>query len=190
MQVLKFGGSSLADAAAIQQVAKIIREHSRDEETVVVCSACAGVTNRLVRVTELVRAGRAEQALNETWAIRSQHRAVLALINLGIVNYQTDEKVLEGTRVWVELENLGESLRALVAGTATHQADAAWVAQVLSYGERASARIVAAALQQAEVRAQAVDATECVETDDDYLNAGPRWRETRGRTREALLPLI
>ena len=56
MQVLKFGGSSLADASAIQRVAQIIREHSRDERTVVVCSACAGITNRLVRVAEFVRA--------------------------------------------------------------------------------------------------------------------------------------
>jgi bifunctional aspartokinase / homoserine dehydrogenase 1 len=190
MQVLKFGGSSLADASAIQHVAKLIRENSRDDDTVVVCSASAGITNRLVRVTELVRAGRSVQALNETWAIRSQHRAVLALINLGIADYQDDEKVLEGPRAWVELEDLGESLRALVAGTPAHRVDAAWTARVLSYGERASARIVAAALQQADVRAQAVDATECVETDEDFLNAVPRWAETRQRTRETLRPLL
>lgn len=190
MQVLKFGGSSLADVSAIQQVAKIIREHSRDEETVVVCSACAGITNRLVRVTELVRAGRSVQALNKTWAIRSQHRAALALINVGIANHRSDETVLVAPSVWVELEDLGESLRALVAGTSAHHADDAWAARVLSYGERASARIVAAAMQQAGVRAHAVDATECVETDDDFLNAAPRWNETRERTRETLLPLI
>ena len=190
MQVLKFGGSSLADASAIQRVAQIVREHSRDEEIVVVCSACAGITNRLVRVTELVRAGRSVQALNETWAIRSQHRAVLASINVGLMNEQADEDGLERARVWVELEDLGESLRALVAGTPTHHTDAAWAARVLSYGERASSRIVAAALQQADVRAQAVDATDCVETDDDFLNAAPRWNETRERTRETLLPLI
>jgi bifunctional aspartokinase / homoserine dehydrogenase 1 len=190
MQVLKFGGSSLADASAIQHVAKLIREHSRDEDTVVVCSACAGITNRLVRVTELVRAGRSVQALNETWAMRSQHRAILASIKIGIANQHADEEGLEGPRVWLELEDLGESLRALVAGTSTHQADAAWSARVLSYGERASARIVAAALQQAGVRAQAVDATECVETDEDFLNAVPLWDETRQRTRETLLPLL
>jgi aspartate kinase len=190
MQVLKFGGSSLADACSIQQVARIVRDHSRDEEIVVVCSACAGITNRLVRITELVRAGRSVQALNETWRIRSQHRAMLASINVGITNQYTDKQGLESPRVWVELEDLGESLRALVAGTSAKRADAAWTARVLSYGERASARIVAAALQQAEVRAQAVDATECVETDDDFLNAVPRWNETRQRTRETLLPLL
>lgn len=190
MQVMKFGGSSLADASAIQRVAQIVRDHSRHDEIIVVCSACAGITNRLVRVTELVRAGRSVQALNETWAIRSQHRAVLALINLGIADYHDDEEALEGPRAWVELEDLGESLRALVAGTSAKRADAAWTARVLSYGERASSRIVAAALQQTEVRALAVDATDCVETDDDFLNAVPRWDGTRQRTRETLLPLL
>jgi aspartate kinase len=190
MQVLKFGGSSLADASAIQRVAQIIHQHSRDERTVVVCSACAGITNRLIRVAELVRAGHSVQALNETWAIRSQHRALLASINVGTTNQDVDETSMQSTRIWVELEDLGASLRALVAGTSANNANAAWTARVLSYGERASTRIVAAALQQLNVNAQAVDATDCVETDDDFLNAAPRWEETRLRTRETLLPLL
>ena len=190
MQVLKFGGSSLADASAIQRVARIIREHSRGEQTVVVCSACAGITNRLVRVTELVRTGHSVQALNETWAIRSQHRALLASINVGIANQNLNEMPVQRPRIWVELEDLGASLCALVASTSANNANAAWTARVLSYGERASARIVAAALQQVQVRAEAVDATDCVETDDDFLNAAPRWEETRLRTRETLFPLL
>jgi aspartate kinase len=190
MQVLKFGGSSLADAAAIKHVAQLISNHSRDEDTVVVCSACAGITNRLVRVTELVRLGRSVQALNETWAIRSQHRAFLASINIAIANQNADEQFVNGPRIWVELEDLGESLRALVAGTSSERADAAWAAQILSYGERASARLVAGALQQAEVCTVAVDAMECVETDDNFLNASPLWEETRRRTRDTLLPLL
>lgn len=190
MQVLKFGGSSLADAAAIRHVAQLIREHSREQETVVVCSACAGITNRLVRVTELVRTGQSVQALNETWAIRSQHRAFLASIAVGIANQHADETFVKGPRIWVELEDLGESLRALVAGTSSEHADASWAARILSYGERASARLVAGALQQAEVCALAVDATECVETDNNFLSATPLWEETRRRTCETLLPLL
>jgi aspartokinase/homoserine dehydrogenase 1 len=190
MQVLKFGGSSLADASAIQRVAQIVQEHSCDERTVVVCSACAGITNRLVRVAELVLAGHSVQALNETWAIRSQHRALLASIHVGIATQDVEDAPAYGPRIWVELEDLGESLRALVAGTPATNANAAWIARVLSYGERASTRIVAAALQQVQVCAQAVDATDCVETDGDFLNASPRWEETRARTRETLLPLL
>jgi aspartokinase/homoserine dehydrogenase 1 len=190
MQVLKFGGSSLADAAAIRHVAQLVREHSRDEDTVLVCSACAGITNRLVRVTELVRAGQSVQALNETWGIRSLHRAFLASIYIGVANQHRDEEFAKGPRIWIELEDLGESLRALVAGTSSEQADAAWAARILSYGERASARLVAGALQQAEVRAFAVDATDCVETDDNFLNATPLWEETRRRTCDTLLPLL
>ncbi len=190
MQVLKFGGSSLADAAAIRHVAQLVRNHSRDEDTVVVCSACAGVTNRLVRVTEFVRAGQSVQALNETWGIRSQHRAFLASIDIGIANQHVDAEFVKGPRAWVELEDLGESLRALVAGTSCEQADEAWAARILSYGERASARLVAGALQQAEVRALAVDATDCIETDENFLNATPLWEETRRRTCDTLLPLL
>jgi aspartate kinase len=190
MQVLKFGGSSLADAAAIKRVAQIVREHSRDEQTVVVCSACAGITNRLVRVTDLVRGGQSVQALNETWAIRSQHRAFLASIDIGIVCQNAGEQFVKGPRIWAELEYLGESLRALVAGTSSQQANSSWAARILSYGERTSTRLLAGALQQAAVCALAVDATNCIETDDDFLNATPLWKETRRRTRDTLLPLL
>jgi len=190
MQVLKFGGSSLADAKAIQHVAQLIRQNARDKETVVVCSACAGVTNRLVRITELVRAGHSVRALNETWTIRSQHRALLASINSGIANQHADDDISEGARIWGELEDLGACLRALVAGTSAQKADVAWAAAVLSFGERASVRLVASALRQIGVRCDSLDATEFVATDDDYQNAAPLWNETRCRTREKLMPLL
>jgi aspartate kinase len=190
MQVLKFGGSSLADANAIQHVAQLIRQNARGEETVVVCSACSGVTNRLVRVTELVRAGHSFRALNQAWKIRSQHRALLASISCGIVNQHAHGEITESMRTWRELEDLGACLRALVAGASPRKADEAWAAAVLSFGERASVRLVASPLRQIGIRCDSLDATEFVVTDNDFQNATPLWNETRCRTREKLMPLL
>lgn len=190
MQILKFGGSSLANAAAMRHVAQLVCEHAKDEATVVVCSACAGVTNRLARVAELVRSGNPVQALNEVWAIRSQHRAFLAALALNKSILELPARAGEEARVWNELEELGAKLRSLVASTDHTMAGAAWTDAVLSYGERASARLVAGALRQAGLRAVAIEATEFLVTDDAFQNAAPLWEETRRRAQEVLLPLL
>jgi aspartate kinase len=190
VQILKFGGSSLADAIAIRHVAKLIGECARDTETVVVCSACAGVTNRLVRITELVRAGQSIRALNQSWKLRLKHRALYAALGPENSNPEAGARMDADSQIWTQLEDLGASLRALIAGASPEQADQAWTAAVLSYGERASVRLVAHALQHAGVRAQAADATNFLITDNEFQNATPLWNETRQRTREVLFPMI
>jgi len=190
VQILKFGGSSLADAVAVQFVAQLVREYARNRETVVVCSACAGVTDRLARVAQLVSAGSSARALAEVSTLRSSHRALLASLSLGASASKRAGQANEAPSVEQELEELGACLQALVAGTALRNADAAWTDAVLSYGERASTRLVAHALRQAEVAAQAVEATRFLMTDNVFQNAAPLWEETRHRAQATLLPLI
>jgi aspartokinase/homoserine dehydrogenase 1 len=180
MRVLKFGGSSLADAAAITHVVRLARKHSEPRESVLVCSACAGVTNRLAQIIDLMRDDQGIRALAGVWALRKRHRAILFSLELGA----------EQARVWNELEDLGAGLRESIAGTAARDADGAWADSVLSYGERASARLVAGALRNLAVRAEAVDATRFLITDANFQNAAPLREETRHRGREILLPLV
>jgi hypothetical protein len=48
LRIMKFGGTSVGDASCIQKVVEIIRAASHDGNLVVVVSAMAGVTNRLI----------------------------------------------------------------------------------------------------------------------------------------------
>ncbi len=192
MQVLKFGGSSLTDAAAIAHVARLTSEHAERRETVLVCSACAGVTNQLAQIIDLVREGQGIRALAEVWALRARHRKILFSLKLdaGQSAGQSREQFMEQARVWNELEDLGAGLRASIAGTTPRNAGAAWADSVLSYGERASARLVAGALRSNGLRAEAVDATRFLITDANFQNARPAREGTRRLGRELLLPLI
>jgi len=180
MRVLKFGGSSLVNADAVRHVAGLVREQAELDELVLVCSACGGVTNHLVQVVELVRTGRTVQALIEVNAISARHRALLFALDLGAAE----------PRAWLELEELRCELRELVARATISKADAAWSDAIVSYGERASVRLVAAALRQTGVKAEAVDATEFLVTNDSFQSALPLWDETRPRAAEVLGPLI
>jgi aspartokinase/homoserine dehydrogenase 1 len=188
MRVLKFGGSSLADAVAIAHVARLVSEHAARQETVLVCSACEGVTNQLAQIIDLVRAGHGIRALAKVWRLRARHRTILFSLTLGAGH--SGEQSADQARVWNELEDLGERLRASIAGTAPREAGAAWADSVLAYGERASARLVAGGLRNAGVSAEAIDATQFLVTDGNFYNAAPMWDETRRRGRNLLLPLI
>ncbi|HNL28239.1 MAG TPA: lysine-sensitive aspartokinase 3, partial [bacterium] len=53
MIVMKFGGTSVQDAGAIRRVAEIVRRHA-ERKVLVVVSACAGVTDQLVRLSQAI----------------------------------------------------------------------------------------------------------------------------------------
>ncbi len=186
MQILKFGGSSLANAAAIQHVARLVREHASQNETVLVCSACAGITDHLARAAMLASAGSAEQALTEVGATCSQHDALFASLALE----STAAKSADGPRVRAGLDDLDFDLLSRVFGVQPAKITPAWIDAVLSYGERASVRLVAAALRRTGVQAEAVDATRFVVTTAEFGNAAPLREETRRRAHKILLPLL
>ena len=61
MIVLKFGGTSVGSVENFRKVANIVREI--DEDKIVVLSAMSGVTNTLVGMAELLRAGDSQEAV-------------------------------------------------------------------------------------------------------------------------------
>jgi bifunctional aspartokinase / homoserine dehydrogenase 1 len=61
---------------------------------------------------------------------------------------------------------------------------------VVSLGERLSARIIAAALAEAGLPSQAIEATALIVTDDTFGEATPHMEATRQKTRQVLLPLL
>ena len=53
MNVLKFGGTSVANAQNISQVIEIISKASQDEKVAIVVSAFGNTTNMLLKTAEL-----------------------------------------------------------------------------------------------------------------------------------------
>ena len=50
MQVLKFGGSSVASASTITKVINILKEASGKDKTIFVASAISGATDKLIEI--------------------------------------------------------------------------------------------------------------------------------------------
>ena len=69
MLVLKFGGSSVANADNIRQVIQIIQNtlNTRNKQLIVVVSALGGVTDELIQLARLAASG------NDSYQERLQH---------------------------------------------------------------------------------------------------------------------
>ncbi|MBK8787960.1 MAG: bifunctional aspartate kinase/homoserine dehydrogenase I [Chitinophagaceae bacterium] len=158
MQVLKFGGSSVANAENINKVVEIIKNKKADVKTVVVVSALGGITDLLLKTAALAEAN------------DESYKAVLKEIedkHLGTVQelipVQQQSSVLSLVK---KICNAAEDicngiflLRELSARTKD---------RIVSYGELLSSQIIAAKLNAVGLPAEWKDAREIIMTDSNY----------------------
>lgn len=179
MRVLKFGGTSVADAARLVAVARLVAAACNEERVLVVVSAQAGVTDRLVKATEEASEGRLSiEGLRGELGAR--HLGTLEALRLGKGLHQ--EAADEIHRRLIELT---EDLHALGKKPAKNEK----LARILAAGERLNAPLVAAALRGAGLAAVAVDAARVLRTRGPLLDAEPDVEASRGPLRELLASL-
>src|SRR3989454_8602147 len=171
--VLKFGASSVEDAAACARVSGIVRAHGGPRPVVVV-SALAGVTDALLGCA-------GEGALRAFDPHLERHREIARRL-LG-----------PGARAAfvAELERARGELAALVERIGREPALRARLQdEIVSYGERLSAPLVAGVLAGPAPPARHVDARRCIVTDETPGRATPNPAATAARTRAELVPLV
>ena len=177
--VLKFGGTSVADAAAIGRVARIVQAASRRARPVVVTSALSGVTHALLAAVRTASGGDADGAVRIVEGLLERHRVVgdallgaAGRADLGEARERAAARTAELFRI---IRDHPGTRRALQD-------------EVVSYGERLSSRLLALALREAGLDATWIDARTCIRTDDAYTRAEPLREETEACTRDVLLP--
>ncbi|MCS6964022.1 aspartate kinase [Thermoflexus sp.] len=182
MRVMKFGGTSVGDAARFQRVADLIALHrASDPQLAVVVSAMAGVTDALIRMSHLAARGEPDW-IPALAALRNRHQDTVQALSLpGEEARALEVDLQEGfERVETVLQAVA-ALRELSPSTAD---------LVAGMGERWSARILAAVLRARGIPARAVDADAFLVTDDRFGEASPDLEQTRVRARAHLLPLL
>ena len=110
MIVVKFGGTSVADAAAITRAIEIVRGRI-DREPIVVVSALAGTTNALLAIAEQASRGQLIGAVRSVEALRERHLSqASALLGSGS---ESDELSADLSAMFDELAHLAEALSVL-----------------------------------------------------------------------------
>lgn len=175
--VMKFGGTSVQDAAAIRRLCTIVRDRV-ERRPVVVVSAFSRVTDELSTLARLADAGAltAEMEARVDALVDRHLRETEALVSGDAL------ETLRG-----EVESARRELPLVLRMMATHPGTRRPLRdELLSWGERLSSRVVAAALAEHGVRASWVDARRCIRTDEEHGRAEPLLDQTRAATRAAL----
>jgi len=180
--VMKFGGTSVEDAAAMKRTAAIVAgRRKRGLDAVVVVSAMAKVTDLLI--ASGAAAGRCDRAgaLAISERLRTRHIDTTALL------LDTPRFVALQPLIHHEFDALDDLLRGIAAvGELTPRtADL-----VVSFGERLSSRIVAQAFDQHGLNGAHVDARTCIITDSNYGKAAANEAAIEAKLAELVLPLI
>ena len=180
---MKFGGTSVEGATAIQNAARIVFER-RELRPIVVVSAMSGFTDALLEsVTVALDAGPAEALTHLEKHFERHERVIDALL----VDYAPRMRELV-ERCRTELDKLLQLVAKEVVDN--KQRRKYFDDAVVSYGERMSAEILAAVLLENKVPAEAVDASRCIITDDQHGCATPLMDQTFARANQELTPRL
>jgi aspartate kinase len=178
--VMKFGGTSVEDAAAIQRLIGIVQSRL-GAQPVVVVSALAKVTDQLVEAGNAAAAGHLGSALATVRNIYVRHEE-LADALLSASAYGSLDRELRSE--FQALEFLLHDLEV------SRQFDLKAQDRLLSFGECFASKLVSLALSEAALEAVHVDAPSCIVTDGRHGQANPVWDVTNQRLRDVLNPLL
>jgi aspartate kinase len=152
--VAKFGGSSVADFDAMNRSASIVL--ADQNVRLVVLSACAGVTNLLVELSEGLE----------------NHQQLDKVETLRTIQYNIISRLKQTTVISKEIDNLLENISRL-AQTAMTSPSAALSDELVSHGEMMSTLLFTEVLREHNAEASWFDARSVIRTDNNYGCAQP-----------------
>lgn len=157
MQVLKFGGTSVANAKNIARVAEIVANAVEKDRSIVVCSAISGFTDALIKTGHLAAAGKQEfSEIVEDYRIR--HTDIIR----DVLPYEKQKETIE------QCNSIFESLSGILQGVfLLGELSRASLDAIQGCGELLSTRILAARLASTGIATKWVDSREIIKTSPD-----------------------
>ena len=159
MKVLKFGGTSVADAKNINRVIDIILENKRD--TVVVVSALGGITDNLIKLATLASKG--DMGYKTLFSsICERHNQIIR----DLIKPKEKEKILREINIkYKELEEVIENIFT------TKELSLSALDAAMSFGEQLSVYIISEAIKNRNILCEFTDARTLIKTDDKFGSA-------------------
>ena len=158
MQVLKFGGTSVANAENINKTVSIVKQAIKNDKTIVVASAISGCTDTLLEIINLAKEG------NENWntKLSDLHEKHISIISeLISIDYKStvENKI---NSYFIQLKNIINSIWYLKDTT---DATTDWI---VGFGELISTTIIAEKFIHCGFACKWVDARELIITEKQH----------------------
>lgn len=180
MQVMKFGGASVKNAASVQNVARIIRALQSQGPILAVISAMDKTTNHLEQLAWAARDGREAETLERFAQIQGFH--------MGIVSELFPDRAVP---VYAEVQQYFAEVQRVIQGILLlGEFPPRTYDRIVSYGELISSSILSHYLRQDGLPATCVDARQLIRTDARYTQAQVIWSVTREQIQQKVLPMF
>ncbi|MGN6640460.1 MAG: aspartate kinase [Mucilaginibacter sp.] len=164
MLVFKFGGASVKDAAGVINLSNIVKKYA-GQQLLIVVSAMGKTTNALEKLTKAYVDG--SDKLNDIFSeIKEYH--------FNIVN----ELFEPGHPVYNDVANTFVEIDWMIEDEPHDNYDFVYD-QIVSIGELVSTRIVAAYLNQTDIKTKWLDARSYIHTDNNYREGNVDWIKTK-----------
>lgn len=155
MQVLKFGGSSVANATNMNKVIAIVRKAIASDRTVVVSSAISGATDALLLIGKTAKAGD-ENYLNLIETLQEKHNAIIEELIPAEESGTIREKC---NSLFNQLREICKGVYLLKELTELSQD------HLVSFGEMLSTNIISAKLKSLNISHQWKDSRDLIKTE-------------------------
>lgn len=174
MQVLKFGGSSVANAVNIQKAITIVQEAIQKEPTVMVVSAMGGVTDNLLQIGDLA------SIADETYRVllkELENRHLDAVRELLPIQQQS-ATLSQVKQQFNELDGICDGV-FLLSELSARTKD-----RIVSYGELLSSLMISAKFQSLQLDQVWIDARKLITTNTHHGNAAVDFAQTDKKIRD------
>ena len=174
MIVSKFGGTSVGSAENIKKVIQIIQQ--KNQQTAVVVSALGGITNLLIKASDLALQNQAgyEQIVDQ---IEQRHFETIESL------LDHDNQTVSKAEVAKKLNKLKEILNGVALLNDLSDKTAA---RIVGLGEMLSSFIIHQAMLQENIKVNLVDSRELIKTNDDFLTAQVNFTDTFKKIKQKL----
>jgi len=176
MDIFKFGGASVKDAAGVKNLANIVRDYKKGNLLIVI-SAMGKITNRLEDLT---------------YAFLSQNDEAHAIFEeIKHFHFNIIDELFQGKhhQVYDDVANTFVEIDWLIEDEPDNNPDYIYD-QIVSIGEVVSTKIVAAWLNEMGNKALWTDARNYIQTDNTYKEGKVDWAKTNQIIKKDLIPLL
>jgi aspartate kinase len=165
MAVMKFGGTSVGSAEAMQQAISLVVRESEKAAPLVVLSACSGITNKLVHIADAAGCSDFVEATRLAGEVRAFHLDLIKKLIKG------EELIKE---IDVTIDQLAGRLEMLIKGVdIVGELTERSRDMFCSFGELFSTTVFAAAMKDQGYNAEWLDVRKVMITDDNFGFARP-----------------
>ena len=176
VSVFKFGGASIKDAEGFKNVAGIIQSNNTDNNLMVIVSALGKTTNALEKVVDAYfEKGDATGLLMK---VKSDHLLIAEQLIADTSN-----------KIFTDLNNLFVEADWLLEDDPHDEYDYVYD-QIVSIGELASTKILAAYMQSEKINVQWLDVRDLIATDETWREGKVNWHLTEKNISGKVLPVL